>query len=210
MELKKDIIIVHFQEHFFNDTNQHIKNKVASTLQPLVDAALTTDIHVSFWEDNTVQNKTSVIPIPPLGKRVSQLDAPKGLLEKQYPLKGKEVILAGGWFGACINGAIETIMAAFFTNDVLLEEGELTIRMLQNGVYKESKLLSQLDNSKIINPIQSAFDLSGAITYPVVPERGLRYKIIRSKPQEILLERIVIPAPNNPTKPMFDIIFLLD
>jgi len=64
MELKKDLIIVHFQEVFFNDTNQAVKKTVKNNLQPLVDAAQKIDIHVSFWEDLNTSNTTSVIPIP--------------------------------------------------------------------------------------------------------------------------------------------------
>ncbi|MGH1384085.1 hypothetical protein [Kordia sp.] len=210
MELNKDLIIVHFQEDFFDNTNQRIKNTVKENLQPLVDAAQTTDIHVSFWEDNTIANTASVIPIPPLSEKVSQLDAEKGLLNTDYPLKGTEIILAGGWFGSCINGAIETVMSSFVKSPIIKKTGELTIRILENAVYKQNNLLSELDDSKIVSGIQGAFNDSSAVSEPVVQNRGLRFKIIRTKTQEIITEQIVVPLPDKPKERMFDVIFLID
>lgn len=209
MELKKDVIIVHFQEGFFDNTNQDVKNTVKNNLQPLVNNALKTDIHVSFWEDTTIQNTASVIPIPPLGEKVSRFEAPAGL-NLSYKLHGPEVILTGGWFGACINGAIESIMSSFFNTTALLKTGELTIRMPQNTVYKFSELLADISDSNIKNGIESAFNNSTVQSKTVVKERGLRYRIIRSKTQETIVENVVVPAPSQPTEQMFDILFLLD
>lgn len=210
MKPAKDLIIVHFQEDFFDNTNQRIRTTVKNTLEPLVENAQKTDIHVSFWEDDTVLKTTSVIPIPPLSDKVSQFVARKGLVNTEYQLKGKEVILTGGWFGACINGAIESIMLAFFISPKLIETGELTIRMPKNGVYKKNELLAELDDANIINGIVSAFANSGAVTQPIVIDRGLRFKIIRPKTQETLTEQIVVPIPNNPKEPIFDVVFLID
>ncbi|MEM6720617.1 MAG: hypothetical protein AAF611_14915 [Bacteroidota bacterium] len=210
MELNKDLIIVHFQEGFFDKSNQQLKNTVKNNLQPLVDAALKTDIHLSFWEDSTVNGSVkSVIEIPQLGSdKVSRIEAPGGL-NLFYKLHGPEVILSGGWFGACINGAIESIMTAFFNTTVLLATGRLTIRMQQNAVYKFSELLADMSNKNIKNTIKSAFDNSTVPSKPEVQQRGLRYSIIRSKTQETIEERVVVPAPNQPSD-MFDIVFLLD
>ncbi|WP_298511428.1 hypothetical protein [uncultured Kordia sp.] len=210
MKFKKDFIIVHFQEGFFDTTNQRIRNTVKNTLEPLIANAQTTDIHVSFWEDDKVKDTTSVIPIPPLSERVSRFVARKGLIEDEYPLKGKEIILVGGWFGACINGAIESVMTEFFRSPLLLETSELTIRMPETGVYKETELLSELDDANIISGIVSAFDNSAAVTEPIVTNRGLRFKIIRTKTQETLTEQMVVPVPNNPKERMFDVVFLID
>ena len=209
MELKKDLIFVHFQEGFFDNTNQDVKNTVKTNLQPLVNNALKADIHLSFWEDTTIQNTTSVIPFSVIDKKVSRFEAPAGL-NSSYKLHGPEVILTGGWFGACINGAIESIMTSFFNTKALLKTGELTIRMPQKMVYKFSELLEDISDFNINSGIQSAFDNSTVSNKLIVKERGLRYRIIRSKTQETIAENIVVPAPSQPTEQMFDIVFLLD
>lgn len=209
MKLKKDLIIVHFQEGFFNTSNQLVKNTVKTNLQRLVDAAMKTDIHVSFWEDNTIENPKSVITIPALGEKVSVFEAPAGV-NLDYTLRGPEVILTGGWFGACINNAIESIMTAFFNASELVATGELTIRLPENAVYKSSEVLADMLDANIKNGISSAFDNSFVPSREEVQKRGLQLRIVRAKTQVTLLDKTVVPAPNGSTSSKFHVLFLID
>ena len=142
MNFSKDLIVVHFQEGFFDNSNQTMKSIAKKRIGSLVDQALkTSDIHISFWEDRTISDPSSVVPIPSNNEKVDRQNAPAGVVHN-YQLKGPEVILTGGWFGACINNAINSVIFSYFENTALADTGSLDIRLPLDAVYKFSDLLS--------------------------------------------------------------------
>ncbi len=209
MEPINDLIIVHFQESFFDKTNKDIKDTVKTTLEPMIKNALKANMHVSFWEDITTSNPTSIIEIPPLSINLSQQDAPNGV-NNTYVLHGAEITLTGGWFGACIKNAVRRIMLAFFKNLALIKTGELTIRMPSKAVYDENELLADITDSNIGLDIVDALERSEVLKRLEVRERGLQVRVTKSKTQETILEKILVKAPDKPTLHFFDVVFLID
>ena len=209
MKHTNDLIIVHFQEGFFDSTNQDIKNTVLTTLTPMVKNAIKADMHVSFWEDTTSSNPTSVIDFSSFKNKISREDAPNGVNES-YVVHGAEITLTGGWFGACIKNAIRSVLLAFFKNTELIKTGELTIRMPAKAVYDEHELLADITDSNIGLDIVDALERSAVLNQLEVRERGLQVRIVKSKTQETILEKILVEVPTKPTLQIFDVVFLID
>ncbi|WP_430408982.1 hypothetical protein [Kordia sp.] len=209
MKHTNDLIIVHFQEGFFDNTNQDIKSTVLSTLTPMVKNAIKANMHVSFWEDVTSSDPTSIIDLSSFNKKVSREDAPGGV-NKSYIVHGAEITLTGGWFGACIKNAIRSILLAFFKNKELIKTGELTIRMPSKAVYDENELLADMSDANIGLDIVDALERSAVLNQLEVRERGLQVRIAKSKTQETILEKILVAVPHKPTLQIFDVVFLID
>ncbi|WP_046758758.1 hypothetical protein [Kordia jejudonensis] len=209
MRSVNDLIILHFQKGFFNMTNNRLKNIVKATLEPIVKRALQAKTHISFWLDPTFDDAKSVIKIPINSSRVTRADAPAGVYNS-YTLHGSEIILAGGWFGACMNNAIRSIMKSFFRNPSLAKTGELTIRMPGRAVYDQRNLLSEISNNNIAHDLVDALQRSKVLKKIEVKERGLQILIIKSQTNETILKKIIVAPPTMPTLEIFDIVFLID
>lgn len=210
MTFLKDLIVVHFQEGFFDSSNQNFKLKVKNEIQKLVDkAGRASDIHISFWEDRTIADAKSIITVPSIGDKVSTHDAPAGVLHG-YRLKGPEVILVGGWFGACINNAINSVIFAFFENADLVTTGALDIRLPRKAVYKSTEQLSDMLDANIKNGIEAAMNESVDVLAKnsQIRDRGLRIKVLRAGEEPFFEKEVIAPQVKN-AGTRFEIAFLL-
>lgn len=211
MKFSKDLIIVHFQEGFFNSTLQKLKHKVKDEIELIVQkASKALDIHISFWEDRTLADTTSIVSIPSVGNKVSTVDAPAGVVHN-YELKGPEVILVGGWFGACINNVINSILFSFFDDPDLAKTGSLDIRLLPKAIYKTSELLSEMSDTNIKNGIIAAFNESVDVLAQneSVGNRGLRIQVLRPGKAPFFEKNIIEPIVTG-AGPQFLVSFILD
>ena len=214
MNFTKDLIIVHAQEFFFIEAPT-LKSTIKNELQSLVNKAMrSADIHISFWEDISIPKagSGSIIAIPNLKDKVSRIEADGGICSLiDYIIKGPEVILTGGWLGACINNAIISIMRAFFANPEVVKTGSLDIRLPVKAVYEKSELLADMTETDIKNNIVSAMDQAREVLLiesAEVRERGLRITILKAG-EAPFFEKVIVDREQEGDKLQFQIAFIL-
>ena len=158
MAIIKDLIIVHFQEGFFTNENQALKNRAKQEIQKLVNIGLANnDTRIAFWLDKDVKGVASVIPIDLTKKNITEEIAPCGAND-DYSLQTNEVLVTGGWFGACIKFSVTSLVTVFLDNERLTNIGTLDVRLKRKAIFDTTELLEKQSKNNIQIDLLASFD----------------------------------------------------